>query len=212
MGDILRRRGMMAAASGGPSYWDFEWDYSMGKLEEQSGWTYAKSGTAASSLISDGEKVYANNSGAYFQINPQDDNPILNMPNGYGTLEVTCYGKFYNSTGKGTRNARIFVAGDTASGNSRIQVYAFNGKWRINAAAGDNNPAIADASNNTVYTIRIALKGSAADIYVNNVLCVEDYDLSSLSTGSKSALQVYSAGGSSYYTVWQSLKIHLGPN
>lgn len=132
------------------------------------------------------------------------------MPNGYGTMEVVCYGKWYNTANKNARNLRITVA---ESSSYRMTIYPFNGKWRVlETTAGDSNPEIADVENNTEYTIRIVLKHNKADIYINGTKVASDISTTNIGAGSNNGVMSQNGGGSSYYGVIKSLKIHLGPD
>ena len=209
MVELLRRREMVQRAS---SYWDYEWDYTMGKLESQEGFTTDKSGTYGSSIISDGEKIYTGSS-SYYQIYASGSGIHSNlryMPNGYGTMEVVCYGKWYNSTGISARNLRITLS---ESSSYRVTIYPFNGKWRLlKKTSGDSNTAIADAADNTEYTVRIVLKHDVADIYINGEKVQSNISTTQFGAGGSSGVMHQNGRSSSYYCVLKSLKIHLGPD
>lgn len=211
---MQRRREMMAQADAPASYWDYEWDYTMGKLEEQPGLSVDKSGTGSSSLISDGEKITTNSS-AYFQpyfTSSGIHSNLRTMPDGYGTIEVVCYGVWNNST-SGTRNNLRVTA--SQSSTNRITIFVFNGKWRLlkhSTTTHASNVAIADAANNTEYTIRIVMKGSAHDIYINGDKVQSDIVGTGFAAGGSNSIMHQNGGGSSYYAVIKSLKIHLGPD
>ena len=213
MGELLRRRAVMAQADALDSYWDYEWDYTMGKLETQEGFTTDKSGTGGSSLVSDGEKIYTNNN-SYYQILASSSGIHSNlryMPDGYGTLEVVCYGKWYNSTGKGARNLRITLS---ESSSYRMTIFPWNGKWRLLKAYGDSssNTEIANAANGTIYTVRIVLKHDVADIYINGDKVCSNIATTDIYAGGSSGVMSQNGGGSSYYAVIKSVKFHLGPD
>lgn len=207
---MQRRREMMRQAAAPTPYWDYEWDVSKGLMESQSGWGLDSSGTGGTALVSDGEKIWTNNS-AYRQPYISSSGEMSNlrtMPNGYGTLEVVCYGKWYNTTGKNARNLRITAA---ESSSYRVTIYPFNGKWRLmKNPSGDTNTAIADCANNTEYTIRIVMKHETADIYINGEKVQSDIDTTQFAAGPSNSVMSQNGGGSSYYGVVKSFKIHLG--
>lgn len=185
-------------------YWDVSWDYTQGKLESQTGWTSIISGTASSSLESDGEKLIANtNSSITLSI---DQNGSLaqyrTFDTGYGTFEVVCYGKWGSS-----QNVRITSA---ISSTKRMTVYPCSSKWRIMDSDQSNaGTPIADAFDDTEYTVRIVMKDTTADIYINNTKVA-----SNVSTGDTlyglSNFVMFQNGGSGKYAVVKSVKIHMG--
>ena len=187
--------------------WDFEWDYTQGKLEDQTGWAIDKSGTASSSLISTGEKITTLNS-SYFQIYPRSDGIHADLrrfdTNGYGVVEASASGYF--STGN-VPNLRITAA---ASTTKRVTLYPCNGKWRVM----DNNTitagtAIADYADNTEYTIRIVLKDTTADIYINGTLVKADQSTATTLYGGINSPMGQNMG-SGRYAVLKSFKIKKG--
>lgn len=204
-GEILtRRREIMCHAK---PYWDYVWDYTMGKLEEQPGWALDGSGT--SSIIGDGEKISTTSS--YFQPYMKSNGIYSNlryMPNGYGTMEVICYGVWNNSGN--AKNLRITLG---ESSSNRVTLFPYNGKWRLlknSTSSNSANTAIADAANNTLYTIRIVLKGTSHDIYINGTKVQSNITGTGFYAGGSAGVMHQNGGSSSYYAVVRSLKIHAG--
>lgn len=210
---MQRRREMMQTTPIPSPYWDYEWDYTMGKLESQTGWSTDKSGTSSSSIISDGEKFTANNSSYYqpYIVSGGDLTSLRRFTDGYGTIEVVCYGVWNNSTSGNRYNLRIQAVKDTTN---RLVVFPANGKWRLMKVSNANssnssNTVIANASNNTEYTVRIVLRNTVADVYINGTKVAEGVTASA-AAGSSNGILYQNGGGSSYYGVIKSLKIHLG--
>ena len=185
------------------AYWDYAWDYSMGKLEDQSGWH--TDGTGTTELISDGEKISVGSS-AYYQILMDNDNPYKYMPDGYGTLEVDCYGVF--NTGNGVQNLRITAAKDSTT---RLTLIQNKGKWKLLKNATPNsadNTVLADCVDNTAYKVRIVLKGTTADVYLNGEKVASNVSATAAGGFNNTVMQQNS--GSGKYGVIQTFKVHLG--
>lgn len=203
---------MMQAAS--KPYWDFEWDYTMGKLEEQPGWSSSVSGTASSTMTSTGEKFVSNNS-SYYNVwmtsaGVQGANRFFTS--GYGTLEVVFSGK-YNMPTNGANNFRITAAINSSTKRvTLIQAGPSNNfKWRV---LDNNTPAnctaIASCSNNTKYKVKIVMKDTVADIYINDVLVKADQSTADSLYGTSNNVMHQNGGGSTNYAILESLKIHQG--
>ena len=114
------------------SYWDYEWDYTMGKLEEQTGLSLDHSGTGGSSLISDGEKI-TTNSGAFFQpyfTSGGIHSNLRTMPDGYGTMVFRSAHRIDSRDDQG----RVAQSGDKVKGNY-INGHLEYGTW-IKASGG----------------------------------------------------------------------------
>ena len=190
-------------------YWDFEWDYTQGKLEELTDWQAETSGTVSSTMVSDGQKLTAASS-SYIELYPLGngvDAALRLMPNGYGTLEVECYGT-YNNNGN---NLRITAAKDTTN---RVTLQSYDKKWRLmknTTVSSSANTVIADAPANTIQTIRILLKNTTADIFVNGVKVASDIVTTGFSSGTINNLMFQNGGtASSNYEVIRAYRIRLG--
>lgn len=211
---MQRRREMILQSAPSPTpYWDYEWDYTMGKLDAQTGWATDSSGTSSSTLISDGEKFTANNSSFYqaYIVNGGDLTSLRKFTDGYGTIEVVCYGVWNNATSGTRTNLRIHAVKDSTN---RLCVFPANGKWRLYKASGANtsqtaNTAIANCSNNTEYTVKIVLRDTVADVYINGTKVVDSVEATA-AAGASNGILYQNGGGSSYYGVIKSLKIHNG--
>ena len=206
-GLMLRRQAMMAVKP--VETWDFEWDYTMGKLEDQTGWGTDKSGSGTSAIIADGEKIYTGGN-SYYQIYIGSDGSLASLRNftsGYGVMEVVMRGK-YNSA---KTNLRITAA---VSSTKRVTLFQHNGEWRVmdHQQIADCTP-IADAANDTEYKVRIELKDTVADIYLNDVLIKADQDTSATLYGTSNCIMHQNGNdntGTNYYVVVKSLKIKQG--
>lgn len=197
---MRRRREMMEQAA---ESWDYEWDYSNGKLEEQTGWKVSINRTASSEMISDGEKLLAPTNNSYIQIYMPSENSNRLFTSGYGTLEVTCYGKWWDNND--AVNLRITAA---VSGTKRITLFIFNGQWRIyDNATKANCTVLRNAVNNTRYTIKIVMRDTVADVYINDVLAVSDFGTDATLYGGINQVMGQNFGGPHNYAVIQSLKL-----
>lgn len=200
---------MMKQASTPTPYWDYEWDYTMGKLEEQPGFNVDISGTASTTMVTDGEK-FVSNSNAYCQVyipssGVQGANRYMN--NGYGVLEVEFYGKFNKSNG--AHNFRI-TAAQSSSKRVTLCQSGTSLKWRIfDANTPGNGTAIASCSDGN-YKVKIVFKDTVADIYINDVLVKANQSTSTTVYGSSNSVMHQNGGGSSYYAKLKSFKIHQG--
>lgn len=211
VGLMQRRREMMRAAS--QPYWDFEWDYTMGKLEEQPGWTSVVNGTASTTLVENGEK-FASNNNSTFTVYPVSggvcDN-VRHFTSGYGTMEIVISGKFYKPT-NGVNNFRISAPISSDKRLTLIQAGPSSDfKWRVlDNATPKNCTAIAPCADNVKYKVKIVMKDTVADIYINDVLVKANQSTSATIYGNLIQAMHQNGGGSSYYTILESLKIHQG--
>lgn len=202
---LLLRREKKAQETNFIETWDYEWDYTMGKLEEQEGWGVDKSGTGSTSMITNGEK-FITSSNSYYQIYPVSagiHGNLRQFDNGYGILEAVVYGVF-NS---GSPNLRITAK---KSATERVTLLQHAGKWKVwDATNATNCTVLTDAVNNVEYTARIVFKNTVADIYINGVLVLADYDVTKTKYGGSNG-PMHQNGGNNYYGVLKSLKIKLG--
>ena len=198
----------MQAAS--KPYWDFEWDYTMGKLEEQPGWSVSSSGTVSSTMTSTGEKLTADNN-AYIQPYMQSAGvQAANryMANGYGVLEMTFYGSFYKSSG--AANLRITAA---ASSTKRVTIMQSGAtlssfRWRVFDNSSPSQGTELAACSDGTYKVRIVFKDTVADIYINDELVKANQSTSTSVYGtSNCVMQQNSRTG---YSILKSFKIHQG--
>lgn len=187
-------------------YWDYQWDYTMGKLEEQDGWSADQSGTYTSEIISDGQKFTAASS-SYIQPFISSSgalSALRTFSSGYGTFEIVAYG-YYPAA---QQNLRITVAKDSST---RITIMSYSAKWRLyknSTISSSSNTVLTDATKDTTYTIRIVLKGTTADIYINGAKVASDIEATA-AAGTNNSFMLQNAGANGYAVV-KSLKIHSG--
>ena len=192
--------------------WDYAWDYSMGKLEEQTGWYTDKSSSGiSSSIVTGGEKIAQTTGDRYIQFLINSGGSLASvryMTTGYGVVECIMSG---NHPEASVTNGRFRVAAvkDTSC---RISLIDDSGKWRIrnNATASLCTP-VADFVNNTEYKIRLVLKNTTADVYINDTLVVEDVDTSTVtSDGSNSMIVMPGYGsGEDYNVILKAFRIKV---
>ena len=164
---ILRRRGMMVEAGSGPSptpEWDYEWDYTKGLLNSD-GWTRTtSSGSPSATITSDYLDLYGSSTNYYNFTYPESCT--------IGVMEAEIY----------------------SANNAQIQIRFGNGEYGVGVRLQTSSnykgiylgsaltTKIVSASTDTKYKIKMVLKGTTADIYVNDVLRLEDEDVTSLTT------------------------------
>lgn len=207
--NLAERRRILAQA-GTAEQWDFEWDYTMGKLEDMAGWTgYVSRGTGSSVMTESGEKLCTGagptQDGSQYIISPQSTNALYSFSNGYGVIEVVTSGVYYPTNAE---NLRITAF---ASSSKRIGLLQSNGKWRIlNTSLVQNCTPIADVVDNIEYKVRIVFKDVTADIYINDVLVKADFSTSATLYGSMNSLVHQNGHGPDYYAVIRSYRIKNG--
>lgn len=192
------------------AYWDFEWDYTMGKIEEQTGWLLDKSSSgASSSLTGSAERIVTSSSGSYFQcyINPDGVYAALrNFADGRGVLECTFVGHY--STAADYTNLELRAVNTTTN---RVAI-CINKNMKF-VLETNSSPAsslvLADFVNDTEYTARIVCKGTTADLYLNGTLAYSDIDMSSAIYGAHTCLMLQRQG-SGFYTDLKAVKIKAG--
>ena len=203
---MRRRREMMQMATPPVPYWDYEWDYTKGKLEEQTGWSYTILRTASSEMVSDGEKLLAPSNNSYINLYMPEGNPNRSFSSGYGTLEVKCYGVWWNNNY--AVNLRITAA---ISSTKRVTLFVFGNQWRIfDNATKANCTVLQSASNNTKYTIKIVMKDTVADIYINGTLVAANVSTSSTVYGSSNSVMQQNSESANRYGVIQYFKLKHG--
>lgn len=186
------------------TFWDFRWDYTQGKLEDQDGWT-TDVNTGSSELVDGAERLTCGINNNYYQIFPAQDSPVRNMANGYGILEVVFVGQL-NMSSISSGGFRLTAA---ESSSNRIGVNEAKNKFRIrDASAVTAGTAIADYTNGTEYTVRLVMKGTTVDIYINGTLVAENTTPISQSGGVNSVF--VDNLGSGYYVDLKSLKLKIG--
>ena len=188
--------------------WDFKWDYTMGRLEDQAGLHTDVSGTGGSSMTTDGEKIWSGNTASnYYQILFDNDSPYKYMPNGYGTIELVCYSVLRND---GNGNSLRLTCAENAT--NRLTLLQNDHKWKLmknSDPTSSSNTTLASITDNTPQTVRIVQKGTKADVFINGTQVATNIDATS-AAGTSNNIMHQNGGGSQYYSVLQSLKIKLG--
>lgn len=167
MDGIVRRRGMMEIPSSAPvETWDFEWDYTMG-LPENNGMTKTVSGSPTITMQSNGLKI-ANSNGGYVRYD------FARTSTQTGIVEVTFIGDF--SPTARYNNVRALISNGSKGGNFCTP---FN-EFRIMDTAGyaDTFTYVQDMEVNIEHTVRIVLKGTTFDMYIDGVKAVADFSCS----------------------------------
>lgn len=188
-------------------YWDYEWDYTMGKLEDQDGWTVDSSG-GSTTLISDSEH-FTTPANTYYQIHLRSEGSLASvrkMPDGVGVIEISFRGHF-NHDGTTNKNIQLCAVGSTTN---RIAIIATKNKFRIfdsnNIAACT---AIGDYEDDTDYILKIVCKGVTADVYVNGEKIGSDVSMSTSQSGTSNNIMAHNLG-TGYYFDLKYLKIRVG--
>ena len=185
--------------------WDFEWDYSMGKLEEQTGWAIDTLGTTSSTLQSNGQKVTAAGTNSYYQIYPSREGNLAwlrTMPNGIGVIECEVYIHLVNTN---HQNCRINIV---ESSSNRFCIYQAAGKWRkMDNNAMQSGTAIADFTNNTTTIVRLEMNGSSVNVYLNNSLA-GTISTSGTLYGSSNSIMPQNMGTG--YIILKTFKLRVG--
>ena len=165
--------------------WDYEWDYSMGLLENN-GWAKTVSGSAASSMIDSGQKL-TSAYGAYVRLAAPSQYLTMNS----GIIEVRAVCSYQigstDATGGGCQNLRIglsngtngiatVVNGSTRSGATQI------GLKLMNASSGNPSAAthVAPWVSGEEHTIRLVLNNGVADVFVDGALKMDNIGSSTI--------------------------------
>ena len=163
MGNILRRRGMMVPGESTPREWDYEWLPSMGKPEDN-GMTLRTEGTYSNNLYNTYIALTQGGSSNYI---------IYNYPNTYQT---------------GVAEYRVSIQGS----NAKFYLYFGNGTYGIGARfqysssykgiylGPGTTTKLITAELETVYKVKLVLKGTTGDVYVDDVLLAEDVDVTAM--------------------------------
>lgn len=197
-----RRRALMETTVG--ETWDFQWDYSKGKLEDQPGWEKVVSGSASSTMTSDGERFStAGSHSDYCIVRPQSSSPLRTMTGGLGIMEVTFFGNIATGINE---NFEIRVV---ESASKRISTAITGTQGRLNITVQDRNETIiCPFESNIVYTVRVEMKASGADVYVNGVIKLSDFSLSASLYGAYNGVLAIGLGNNSL--TLKALKIKAG--
>ena len=195
MVELLRRRAMLANNTVSIPEWDYVWNSSKGLLSSN-GWTESKvgSGSSSVSIVSDYLKFQSTSSNYYnFQ-----------YPNTYtkGVVEAELYC---------TNNAmmRLNVCGnDVYSFGVRLQTSSnYKGLYLGTSTSGTK---IMTASYNTKYKIRLVLNENIGQVYVDDVLLLDNIDTTAVPNCSNAFISGRGTGGTSRESRLYSLKMKFG--
>lgn len=186
--------------------WDFQWDYTQGKLENISGVSVNATG-GSSSLTSNAERFTVPTDGKYYQIYfPSGGalDSVRTMTNGKGVLEVTFVGHI--SSVSTSTNIRMTAA---ESSTTRIVIFPSANKFKVYDNSFINRcTAISDYVNDTEYVVRIVYKGTTADVYVNGELITNVS--TDISVAGTSNCLLFQNIGEGYYVDLKSFRIRVG--
>lgn len=192
MNDLMLRRREMAQAGGGGSEWDYEWDSTKGLLDKEgNGFEKITSGGGAS--IIDTYLRFSGTSSSYTS---------YAMPTFYTT---------------GVMEAEI-----STNTNAQMRLYFGNGEYgigiRLQTSSGYKgiylgaavSTRLATAVASTKYKIRLVLKGTTADVYVDDTLVLADEDVTTLTSCYRVYVAGLGTGGASQQSHLYSLKMKFG--
>lgn len=166
MGDILRRRGMMALPSSSPTEeWDYEWDASKGLLNaNDNGFTVETigSGGYACSIVDD-YMQWRGKSTVYRRLNYESVYQT-------GVMEAVIYSE---------GNAQIQIAFSNGEHSIGVRLQTSTNYKGIYLGTGLTTK-LATAVAETKYKVRLVLKpGLLGDVYIDDTLAIENEDISS---------------------------------
>lgn len=192
----------MLQSGGAEETWDYEWDYSMGLLEDN-GWTKTISGTATSSMSENGQKLTS-----AFNSYVRLDNPNFSTMD-VGVLEVRLSAKY--STGSVYQNFRISLS----NGSNGVQVYANAGSTGIGLKLLDNAaPAkgtlLAPFESGSEHTIRVELNHTTGAVYMDGTLLNANVDVSTMLYCVATRIWSQNQAGNDSKTIIKSVKIRKG--
>lgn len=186
--NLLRRREMLQASGGGPE-WDYEWDYTKGLLDA-TGNGFEKITSGGSVSIIDTYLRFSGSSSLYTS---------YAMPTFYTT---------------GVMEAEILTAT-----NAQMQLYFGNGEYgvgiRLQTSANYKgiylgtslSTKLVTAAASTKYKVRLVLKGTTADVYVDDNLVLADEDVTTLTSCYRVYVTGLGTGGASQQSRLYSLKM-----
>ena len=191
MGELLTRRALMLPGEVTPREWDYEWDASDG-LPTANGFTRTTTSTATQTLEDGYVSIYTGK---------------------HTTAQNTyTYGHTY-STGVFETTVRL------NSTNEKILISFGNGTYGIGVRMQHNTSyqgvylgtavttKLATITTATDYTIKLVLKGSTADVYLDDVLISADVDVTSMTECSNVHIQFATTNSSAKYYRLYSIKM-----
>lgn len=179
----------MVQASGGGPEWDYEWDYTKGLLDKEgNGFEKITSGGGAS--IIDTYLRFSGSSSSYTS---------YAMPTFYTT---------------GVMEAEMLTGT-----NAQMRLYFGNGEYGIGVRLQTSSSykgiylgstvttKLVTAESSTKYKVRLVLKGTTADVYVDDTLVLPDEDVTTLTSCYRVYVTGLGTGGASQQSRLYSLKM-----
>ena len=194
MGDILRRRGMMALPSSSPtSEWDYEWDAGKGLLNaNDNGFTVETIGSGGYGCsIVDDYMQWRGKSSIYRRLN-------------YESVYQTGVMEAVICAAESQSQIQIAFSNGEHSIGARLQTSTnYNGIYLGNGLT----TKLATAVTGTKYKVRLVLKtGLLGDVYIDDTLAIENADISS-NTVTTTRVQGLGAGSGYVRSRLYSLKM-----
>lgn len=183
------------------SAWDLEWDYTMGVLPSDAGFSINITGTAQNTLTDEGYRMAGNN-GSITTIRFSQD-PFKDEK---GTLEFTF--KANLNGGSNTSRNLIFSIGNDTNG---VAINTSRNAFRLysNSEAGSGTSVHAYV-NETEYTAKLVLDGDEYRFYLDNTL-LSSGEATSMYNASTSYLQAFNIiGANGFYVLLKSIKFKAG--
>lgn len=196
--DMMTRRRAMMAGIALPE-WDVEWDGTMG-LPGNNGFDASVVGNASQTLLTQSVRTTSNNSSSYVQYN-------------YGSNAVI--GVLETSLRIGSASGSYYLA-RFGNGSNEISVRmqytsSYKGIYLRNASAIDSMTKLKTITTGTTYKIKLVLKATTADVYIDDALSQSDVALSDIPySSSYKGVYYQSTSASNQSGVVYSMKLKLG--
>lgn len=184
-------------------YWNFEWDYSMGRLEDQQYWHADIAGTCSSTLEENGQKlVAAALSGRNISIVPADAD-YYRIINGKGTIEAVAS---LHETASTTVGFKLGIG--PANGVERAGgILTTTAGQMFNTYIGSTETPIISVQNDRDYTFRLVMDGNVGYVYLDGQL-VKTIEAPADTVYAGRCQVGWQNGGSGNYCLLKSVKIY----
>jgi len=204
---LMRRRGLLTVGS--DIDWDLEWDYTMGLLENN-GWTKESSGTAPSSMVTEGQRIQsAMNS--WIRLNPPSAYTAITS----GIMEVVASCTYMTGIPGSqpvatSQNLRLCLS----NGANGIHTLVNGGDGGASTGIGlkimDNGTPylctlISPWVSGAEHTVRLILNNGIGEVWVDGVKVVGSVDASSILYAS--ATRIWSQNSNNQPTILKSVKL-----
>ena len=182
--------------------WDFEWDYTMGSLEDYD-WTKEVSSNCAVTLTETSLRfTAAKTSGNYARC-------VLPTKYSKAVMEVD----FLSSqSGNGINFYWIFALSTPEDVGIAVRCQfssTRNGIYLNDASTVDEMTKFSGFDKNTRYTIRLVLDGNHCEVYRDGVLLTDSASVNA-QYGTMNRIQYTAAGSGTYYGYLYSVKMKFG--